>query len=939
MLRQVMTENGALRGLPGADPRITVFKGVPFAAPPVGKNRWRAPQPCENWEGVRDAFAFGPISMQDTPGIGDGLYDREWHVDPDIPNSEDCLYLNVWTPAKTPDENLPVLLWIYGGGFQWGYTAEMEFDGERLSRRGIIVVSAAYRLGAFGFLAHPDLTKEQPQSPGNFGLLDQQCALRWVQRNIAAFGGDPSRITLAGQSAGGGSVLQQMTCEENYGSICGAVILSGMIRALDEENDLFRPLSLAKAEEKGKDFLAFLGVSTIEEARELDAVFIRDRYAQYAQDHQRMFPIEDGIFCKGDTLERFIAGDRARVPVISGNTGDEFTVNGINIVEKTVKETFLKTREADPACPPLYYYRFDPDIPGWDHPGTFHSCDLWFFFETLGKCWRPFTGRHFELARQMCDYFANFVKTRDPNGNGWNGETLPLWKPYSRECRSQMDFLSEGSVPGEERPDGKGKQAVNPYLPPWEFIPDGEPYVFGDRVYVYGSHDAYDAETFCAGDYVCWSAPVNDPGNFRYEGVIYPKTEDPMNADGHMCLYAPDVTVGPDGRYYLFYVLDKVSVVSVAVSDTPAGRYRFHGYVHYEDGTRLGEREGDEPQFDPGVLTEGDLTYLYTGFCGAGDRTRHGAMMTVLDRDMLTVRHSPVFVAPGAEYSRGTGYEGHAYFEAASIRKRGNTYYFIYSSEVMHELCYATGKHPEGPFTYGGVLVSNCDLGIDTYKRADESVAFGANNHGSMVQIGSDWYIFYHRHTNGTWFSRQGCAEKLTFREDGSIEQAELTSCGLGGDALPDRGEYPAYIACCLFTEKHSTYVEYDAPKIVLESGRDHDPLQNGSSLSASGPYAFIRRISDGTGIGFKYFDAHGVTGLRIKTRGYANGFYEVRCRYNGEVIGRIPTDGTNIWTERECTFKPGSFPDGKQALWLTFRSSDSSSLGAGSLLSIELLH
>ena len=144
MLRTVKVENGMLRGLPGADPRVTAFKGVPFAAAPVGKNRWRAPQPCADWEGVRDAFEFGPISMQDTPGTGDGLYDREWHVDPMIPISEDCLYLNVWTGAKKAGEKQPVLVWYFGGGFQWGYTAEMEFDGERLARRGIVVDSAGY---------------------------------------------------------------------------------------------------------------------------------------------------------------------------------------------------------------------------------------------------------------------------------------------------------------------------------------------------------------------------------------------------------------------------------------------------------------------------------------------------------------------------------------------------------------------------------------------------------------------------------------------------------------------------------------------------------------------------------------------------------------------------------------------------------------------------
>lgn len=178
MNRIADTENGKVRGLPGADPRITVFRGIPFAAPPTGENRWRAPQPCRDWEGVREAYEFAPISIQDTPGLGSDIYCREWHVDPEIPMDEDCLYLNVWTGAGNPKEKLPVLVWFFGGGFQWGYPAEMEFDGERLARRGIIVVSVNYRLGALGFMAHPELTAEQPAAPTNFGCLDQQAGLK-----------------------------------------------------------------------------------------------------------------------------------------------------------------------------------------------------------------------------------------------------------------------------------------------------------------------------------------------------------------------------------------------------------------------------------------------------------------------------------------------------------------------------------------------------------------------------------------------------------------------------------------------------------------------------------------------------------------------------------------------------------------------------------------
>ena len=168
MIRTAQTENGLVRGIEAADPRITAFKGIPFAAPPIGKNRWRAPQPCENWEGVREAYRFAPISVQDTPGLGDDIYCREWHVDPEIEMGEDCLYLNIWTSAKTKEEKQPVLVWFYGGALQWGYPAEMEFDGERLARRGVVVVTVNYRINVFGFLAHPQITKEQPEAPANF---------------------------------------------------------------------------------------------------------------------------------------------------------------------------------------------------------------------------------------------------------------------------------------------------------------------------------------------------------------------------------------------------------------------------------------------------------------------------------------------------------------------------------------------------------------------------------------------------------------------------------------------------------------------------------------------------------------------------------------------------------------------------------------------------
>ncbi len=485
MLRIVKTENGTVRGIEAADPRITAFKGVPFAAPPTGENRWRAPQPCRDWDGILDCSRFAPISMQDTPGIGDSLYNREWHVDPEIPMNEDCLYLNIWTPAKSADEKLPVLVWFFGGGLQWGYTAEMEFDGERMARRGIIVVTVNYRLGVFGFLAHPELTRQQSDAPTNFGSLDQQAGLMWVRRNIASFGGDPDNITIAGQSAGGGSVMSQITCPENFGHIKRAIVQSGMIRNPYVPDGFGKPAALSEVEKRGERFFEYLGVKTLEEARSLDAFFIRDKYGEYAADNPRFFTTQDDRFSFGDPLKLCFEGKSANIPIMAGNTVNEFqnfitagsreelkekareyfgadaeeflAIEGVcsesgdrhaavSGIECTCKALFSKYREIgnDFGC---YYYSFDPDIPGSDNPGSFHSSELWFMFETLAKCSRPFVGHHYDLARRMCNYWCNFIKTGDPNGPDADGSMMPRWEPYTDENPCGMRFIREGCVP------------------------------------------------------------------------------------------------------------------------------------------------------------------------------------------------------------------------------------------------------------------------------------------------------------------------------------------------------------------------------------------------------------------------------------------------------------------------------------------------------------
>ncbi|MDD3794485.1 MAG: family 43 glycosylhydrolase, partial [Lachnospiraceae bacterium] len=264
------------------------------------------------------------------------------------------------------------------------------------------------------------------------------------------------------------------------------------------------------------------------------------------------------------------------------------------------------------------------------------------------------------------------------------------------------------------------KQVFNPYLPSWEYVPDGEPHVFGDRVYLYGSHDAFGAPMFCVNDYVCWSAPVNDLSDWRYEGVIYKKTQDPGNKLGIRSLYAPDVTKGPDGRYYLYYAFDFLGEFGVAVCDTPAGKYEFYGKVHHRNGKVLGKKSGEQFPFDPGVLTDDDgRIWLYSGFATKvpfiasrwHNLRNDGGVVMELEPDMVTIKSEPKLLFPVK--GRDGAFPDHAFFEASSIRKMDGKYYFVYSSQNNHDLCYAISDRPDGGFHYGGVLVDLGDLYLD----------------------------------------------------------------------------------------------------------------------------------------------------------------------------------------------------------------------------------
>lgn len=463
------------------------------------------------------------------------------------------------------------------------------------------------------------------------------------------------------------------------------------------------------------------------------------------------------------------------------------------------------------------------------------------------------------------------------------------------------------------------KQAFNPFLPSYEYIPDGEPYVFDGRVYLYGSHDRFNGSQFCLNDYVCWSAPADDLGNWRNEGVIYRRLQDPLMQGDDQYLYAPDMQKGIDGRYYLYYALSKTPVISVAVCDKPAGDFIFYDHIKYPDGCIFGQQEGDVHNFDPGVLIDDDgRVYLYTGFAPTGElKTKmkekscllDGAYCVELEQDMCTIKGQPVMVAPGTEKASGTDFEGHAFFEASSMRKIGRRYYFMYSSILGHELCYAIGDRPDGGFRYGGTIVSNGDIGLQ-----NQAVNYTGNNHGSIVEIESRWYVFYHRQTNAHHFSRQACAEPVRIMEDGHVPQVEITSSGLQGKPLSGTGTYEARIACQL-SGKDGTYhygMEINEP---LKKVHPYF-TQSGGDRERDGDQ-YIANLQDGSWAGFKYFDFHGEQGIVVHVRGTAEGILKVSTVRGSVPAAEIRIRPSEDWTAFTSDFHPEG---GKQALYMEFR-------------------
>lgn len=493
------------------------------------------------------------------------------------------------------------------------------------------------------------------------------------------------------------------------------------------------------------------------------------------------------------------------------------------------------------------------------------------------------------------------------------------------------------------------EQIFNPYLPLYEYVPDGEPHVFEGRVYIYGSHDASEAPVYCPGHYVTWSAPVEDLKSWRYEGEIYHRTQDPSNRDDTMQLWAPDVTRGPDGRYYLYYCFSFYPEIGVAVSDSPKGPFEFYGHVKYPDSINSGRTLREDMPFDPAVLTDEDgRVYLYYGFAPACEKEmeipqipeeeirklpekmqgRVRAMMNIhfgenamgveLEPDMITLKGIPKPVIPGGHHTAGTGFEGHGFFEASSIRRIHGKYYFVYSSHKSHELCYAVSDHPLKGYVYGGTIVSNGDVGFSGQK--DPVYPLG-NNHGGIVQVGEDFYIFYHRQTHGTEASRQGCAEKIQILPDGSIPMVEITSCGLNGGPLTASGTYPAGIACHLTDPTTMSHIDYQDP--VMKSQVRIIERQN---------QMFITGIKDQTTVGYRYFDLCEPASPALELRGSFRGTVTVSTDpEEADILGerslQIESDAWKLYRV-DCRELKGVHP-----LYFTFRGEGSLDMKSFSFL------
>mgnify|MGYP002072476527 FL=1 len=491
----VKTENGFLSGFTSKSGDIRIYKGVPFAAPPVGELRWASPKPSANWEGIRPCDKFPASAMQPTP-VPFFVWSKEFLAPPE-PLSEDCLYLNVWTPAKKTDEKLPVIVWIHGGGFMSGAGSCPIYDGEGMAKKGVVFVTINYRLGVFGFLAHPELTAESGvNASGNYAFLDQIAALQWVQKNIAAFGGDPNRVTIAGQSAGAFAV----------NALVASPLAKGLFhRAIAESGGMFnneRIKTLPEASIEGLELMKKLKANNIAELRKMPA-------SELLKAATINSPVLDGYVLPKDVFSIFSEGKQNDVPVLTGWNRDEGFIFGEPLKADAFREQaekrygslaneFLKAFPANndeeamqsqknlsrdeifawqahtwanlqskTGHQKVWLYRFDrvpPGRPDLAEHGAFHSAEIAYALNSLPKWDRPWEPLDRELSEKMSGYWVNFAATGDPNGMG-----LPVWTVFEPALHNALVFsdtikMREGLLKNEFNFLDKWQAATTPDL-------------------------------------------------------------------------------------------------------------------------------------------------------------------------------------------------------------------------------------------------------------------------------------------------------------------------------------------------------------------------------------------------------------------------------------------------------------------------------------------
>jgi para-nitrobenzyl esterase len=439
-------EGGKVKGVKTPTRGIVVYKGIPFAAPPVGNLRWKEPQPVIPWEGIKIADKYGAAAQQIT-WDPKSFYGREWRASGSVPFNEDCLYLNVTTPAAgETGKKLPVAMWIHGGGYREGFAFEPEMDGgEYWSQQGVILVSVTYRLGIIGFFSHPLLSAESPHGvSGNYGLFDQIAALKWIHNNIAQFGGDPDNITIFGQSAGAGSVQALCASPLSRNLISHAISMSGGGLSSARPGT---PLDTAQL--NNKKMMEYFKKTTLDEFRALTFEELLKLSTEYADTtKKRVFwsPVIDNYLMTGTFSDVARANEIADIPYIFG-----LTANDMNDATKAVAD-FCALR-AEKSSKPAFAYLFARPLPGDDN-GAWHSSDLWYVFHSFSHSWRPFTAGDKDLSKAMVGYWTNFAKYGNPEGKDGG-----LWTPYTATSPKFMIFNADSDKAAcsmSDKPEFKG---------------------------------------------------------------------------------------------------------------------------------------------------------------------------------------------------------------------------------------------------------------------------------------------------------------------------------------------------------------------------------------------------------------------------------------------------------------------------------------------------